>query len=126
MKPQTMTAERLTVALKDGSRLDIDPDEWPGVSSATWSNANLRCESGTYPPLSWRLFAGRHLDGRRLVYAVIDDGEHSKVIMGELLVDSAADDVECVKRVGDWLGLPLFVVESCLQRMTLDCQIAIR
>ena len=125
MNPHSKFAERMTVVLKDGSRLDIDPDEWPGVASATWSSANLGSDSGMHPPLTWRLFSGRHVDGRRLVYAVIDDGEHSKVVMGELLVDSAADDMECVKRVGDWLGLPLFVVESCLQRMALNCASAI-
>ena len=125
MNPHSKFAERVTVVLKDGSRLEINPDEWPGVASATWSSANLGSDSAVQLPHSWRLFARRHIDGRRLVYAVIDDGEHSKVVMGELLVDSTADDLECIKRIGDWLGLPLFVVESCLQRMALNCARAI-
>ena len=98
----------LTIRLSDGSTLDIEPHEWPTLTSPVGAMRNL----GDYT--TEHLFAGKYDDGRMLVFAVIVQPGADKTIAGEMLPAGSTDLEIAVRRLAERFAISTRLVDQCL------------
>jgi hypothetical protein len=103
-------AKILTVALADGSSMEIDQEEWPRLaSSAVILNNALPGES------EQQLHVSQHADGRVLVYGTVRNS--AGLATADEFVESMKEVAHPLLRVATRLQLTEHAYESCLEQL---------
>lgn len=104
--------EYLTITLTDRAPVRIVKTDWPCIASAQGLGPSMDGKTHT-----WRLTVRRHSDGRTLAYGRSSSSDPTERIRaGGALLDAwdEAAGVSAIKAVGDSLGMPKRLIQSCI------------
>ena len=104
-----MATALLNVKLASGMSIEVDPDAWPEIGCAEWTNNR---NGGV---INARVIVRRrHSDGRMVIYIDANPGE-GPFVEGDLVPVKTKEIEDAVSRFGELCQMPNWVVAHCIK-----------
>ena len=108
----TSTTKTRTITLTDRPPVTIREDDWPIIAAAKWWDNTHECQANRTASLRVR----EHVDGRRIVYGVLDSRfQHERGARAGRLVNPPTDFLEgtinAIHDVAELIGHPELAAE---------------